>query len=294
MRVLITGAGGQVGREILALSLERVQAEGRTRGQLDITDPRAVRRAVAEVDAVVNCAAYTAVDQAEEDGAAAFAVNATAPGLIAEATADRDIPLIHISTDYVFDGSKRGPYTEDDPVAPLGVYGASKEAGEQAVRTANPNHLILRTAWVYAAHGRNFVRTMLRVGAERDQLKVVDDQHGTPTAAADIAAAIGHLLIRIERGQADWGTYHLTARGSASWYDFARAIFERAAPTTGRRPAIRPIPTSDYPTPAKRPANSVLDCARIDRVWSPPRRPWQDGMAEVVDRLVAAGEGKPA
>ncbi|MCR9257003.1 MAG: dTDP-4-dehydrorhamnose reductase [Alphaproteobacteria bacterium] len=293
MKVLVTGAAGQVGTELLALDGQRgLSFVGRTRADLDITDAEAVRAAVADVDAVVNCAAYTAVDQAEEDRDRAFAVNATAPGLLAAATAARGIPLIHISTDYVFDGTKSGAYGEDDPVAPLGVYGASKEAGEQAVRTANPKHLILRTAWVYAAHGKNFVRTMLRVGATRDALKVVKDQHGTPTAAKDIAAAIADILAKIGDRQSDWGTYHLTARGNATWYDFARAIFDRAAPATGRKPEIAAIPSSEYPTPAKRPENSVLDCAKIDRIWAPPRRPWQDGMADVVDALVAAGEGK--
>lgn len=294
MKVLVTGAAGQVGTELMVLKdvpelpLDLI---GMTRTDLDVSDAAAVAKAVEGVDAVVNCAAYTAVDKAEEEPELAFKINGKAPGILAQATAAREIPMIHISTDYVFDGTKPERYIEEDPVAPLGVYGASKEAGEQAVRAANPKHLILRTAWVYAAHGKNFVRTMLRVGAQRDALNVVDDQHGTPTSAADIADGIVDLLIKIDRGQSDWGTYHLTARGDATWYAFAAAIFDAAAPVTGRKPTVNPIPTSEYPTPAKRPQNSVLSCDALDRVWQVPRRGWDLAMREVVEDLVAAGEG---
>ena len=202
-------------------------------------------------------------------------VNRQGPAHLAAAAAAAGAALIHLSTDYVFDGSGRRPYRANDPVAPLGVYGLSKEAGERAVRTTLARHVILRTAWVYAAHGGNFVRTMLRVGADRDLLRVVDDQRGTPTGAADIADACLTIAARLAhdpRGETA-GTYHYVAAGEASWADLADAIFDHVAPIWGRRPVVERITTADYPTPARRPAYSVLDCDLVARVFAPPRVP---------------------
>jgi dTDP-4-dehydrorhamnose reductase len=297
MKLLVTGAGGQVGRELMqAAPGMGFAVEGHVHATLDIADTDAVTEAVAGARpaVVVNAAAYTAVDKAESETARADAVNRDGAANLAAACAAIGAPLIHISTDYVYDGEKPTPYVEDDPVRPLGAYGRSKEAGERAVRAALDRHLILRTSWVYAAHGQNFVRTMLRLGAERDQLRVVDDQHGAPTAAADIAAAILSIAGRMREGKpVAWGTYHYTAAGETTWCGFARAIFDLSAAATGRRPSVEPIPTSAYPTPARRPKNSRLDCTRIASALTPPRRPWRAGLAEVVAALVAAGEGRP-
>lgn len=289
--ILVTGAGGQVGTELQRRAAAHGQAvAGLARADLDISDRAAVLDAVARLKPalVVNAAAYTKVDKAEEERDAAFAINRDASGHLAEACARQAIPLIHISTDYVFDGTKQGAYVETDPVAPLGVYGASKEAGERAVRERLAAHVIMRTSWVYAAHGGNFVRTMLRLGAERDELRVVADQFGAPTFAGDIADAILTIAGQLIAGKADaYGTYHYTAAGSTSWHGFAEAIFERAGKVWGRRPVVHAIPAADYPTPAKRPANSVLDCARILAAFAVPRRPWQAGLDEVVEALLA-------
>lgn len=300
-RIIATGGGGQVGTELVRrAAANRVDVKALTRADLDITDPVAVRRLLdaERPDVVINAAAYTAVDKAEEDAEAAFAVNRDAPGHIAGACAKRDIALIHISTDYVFDGGKNSAYLESDPVKPLGVYGASKEAGERAVREAIDQHVIMRTSWVYAAHGGNFVRTMLRVGVERDLLKVVSDQTGAPTFAGDIADAALSVARKIttSRDRLDeppaWGTYHYTAKECTTWHGFAEAIFDIAEPVFGRRPIVEAIPTSEYPTPAKRPANSVLDCAKIDTAFAPPRRPWREGLAEVLEELLKETEGE--
>lgn len=289
-RVIATGGAGQVGTELKRRAAANgVDLTALARADLDITDAGAIRACLTEArpDVVINAAAYTAVDKAEDEPELAFAVNRDAPGHIARVCADLDIPLIHISTDYVFNGDKSGAYLESDPVQPLGVYGASKEAGERAVRDALAQHVIMRTSWVYAAHGGNFVRTMLRVGAERDELRVVADQAGAPTFAGDIADAaltIAHAVT--QTAPAPWGTYHYTAREHTTWHGLAEAIFEAAAPALGRRPTVAAIPTSDYPTPAKRPANSVLDCAKIDAAFAPPRRLWREGLAEVLDELL--------
>jgi dTDP-4-dehydrorhamnose reductase len=232
--------------------------------------------------AVVNCAAYTAVDRAESDVVAAWTVNALAPAALASAAAAQNIPILHVSTDYVFDGAKPSAYVEDDPVAPLGVYGASKEGGEQAVRTANPRHIILRTAWVASATGSNFVRTMLRLGAERPELRVVADQIGCPTSADDIARAILKML-----GQTGpYGTYHFVNAGEATWHELAEAVFVRAAAHGRPAPAVEPIATRDYPTPAARPANSRLATAKIERDYGIVPRDWHDAIEDIVDTLV--------
>jgi dTDP-4-dehydrorhamnose reductase len=240
-------------------------------------------------DVVVNAAAYTAVDRAEGDPAAAFRVNAEAPGEIAAACAARNAWLVHYSTDYVFDGSGTRPYREDDPVAPLGVYGASKLAGERAVQASGARHLIFRTAWVYAAHGHNFLRTMLRLAAERDELRVVDDQVGAPTTAGLIAEITARILAR---GPVHSGLWHLVAEGQASWRAFAEAIFAGAHERglLQRIPGVVPIATSDYPTPARRPAYSVLDTSRLQQDFGIRPAAWQDGLGSVLDRMAMGAQ----
>lgn len=281
--ILVTGGTGQVGTALRQLgSRFGVEIVAPAREELDLASPAAIEAAVGSRDwsAVVNCAAYTAVDKAESEADAAYAVNAVAPELLALATAAREVRLLHASTDYVFDGSKPSFYMEDDPVAPLGVYGASKEAGERGVRGANPDHIILRTAWVVSAWGHNFVKTMLRLGAERKQLRVVADQRGCPTSAIDIAGAL--LTIATQGGPA--GTYHFVNAGEASWCALARFVFARA----GMDVDVEAITTDDYPTPAKRPANSRLCTNKLQATFGIRPRPWQDAVGEVVDTLMGA------
>ncbi|MGS7839808.1 dTDP-4-dehydrorhamnose reductase, partial [Stenotrophomonas maltophilia] len=270
MTVLVFGGNGQVGQELLrALTpLGTVVATTRS-GQLpdgsacevaDFGQPDSLPALLDRLQpsVVVNAAAYTAVDRAEQEVDAAFAANAQAPGVIARWCAAQGVPFVHYSTDYVFDGQGTAPYREDEPTAPLGVYGTSKRDGEEAVRAAGGRHLIFRTAWVYASHGANFLRTMLRVGAERDALRVVADQIGTPTPAALIADVTAMAL---QRSPSLSGTWHLTANGQTSWYGFAEAIFAEALAlgVLERVPAVEEITSADYPTPARRPAWSVLD-----------------------------------
>ncbi|MFW6027659.1 MAG: dTDP-4-dehydrorhamnose reductase, partial [bacterium] len=254
MRILLTGANGQLGAELRrSLARKGWTLDAASRQELDITDTSRLEGAFAEChyDLVVNAAAFTAVDRAEAEEAAAFRVNAHAPGHLARLCAEQGTALIHFSTDYVFDGSKPSPWRENDPPCPANAYGRSKEAGEQVIREALGRHIILRTAWLFGAQGGgNFVKTMLRLAAERDELRVVADQHGNPTAAADLAACtagIARRLAESPQGNLPWGTYHCVNRNEASWFEFAQAIVDCAAPMTGRRPPVRPIATSDYP-----------------------------------------------
>lgn len=294
MKLLLLGGNGQVGRELrrslAALGTVTVATRDGVDGDVaaDFMAPDALARLVQEMapDVVVNAVAYTAVDQAESDAKAAFRVNAEAPASIAAACAASGATLVHYSTDYVFDGTGVRPYREDDATAPIGVYGASKLAGEEAIRASGAQYAILRTAWVYASHGKNFLRTMLRVGAERDELRVVADQVGVPTPAAWIADATTALLAHgIERA----GTWNLTATGETSWHGFASAIFEEAVAmgVLEKAPAVLPIPTSDYPTPAQRPAYSVLDIGKLQRDFgiTPPH--WRDGLRAVLGEIAA-------
>lgn len=288
-RILIVGAEGQVGRELMALRHGR-ELVGLGRAGLDIVDPAAARQVVADFrpSLVINAAAYTAVDRAESEPATAFAVNADGPANLAEACARADVPLFHISTDYVFDGTKAEPYREDDPVAPLGAYGESKWQGECAVRDRLDRHLILRVAWVFGAQGGNFVKTMLRLGAERPQLRVVADQHGGPTPAAAIAATLLDLADRTLAGEpAPWGTYHYCGAPATSWHGFAEAIFARAQAMgmLATVPMVEPIATAEYPTPARRPANSVLDCRRLAQVAGIFQPDWRLGLDQVLTAL---------
>ena len=289
MDVLVTGGGGQVGIELLRQPWpEGVRLHAPTRAELDLADPASVARMMASRrwDAVVSSGAYTAVDKAESDVAAAWAVNALAPAILAKAAAGAGAPIVHLSTDYVFAGDKPTPYVEDDPVGPLGVYGASKEGGEQAVRTGNRRHVILRTAWVVSAHRANFLKTMLRLAAERDELRVVDDQRGCPTFAADLAAAVRTIVLRLlHEADAPTGTFHVVGEGEASWAEFAAAIMEALAERGARAARIVPITTAEYPTPARRPANSRLATTRLRECWGIAPRPWRRSLEETLAEL---------
>ncbi|MDR7133839.1 dTDP-4-dehydrorhamnose reductase [Lysobacter niastensis] len=274
MKLLLLGANGQVGHElrrslaplgeVVATTRSGLLDEGIACERFDLADLDAIGHLIERVhpDVVVNAAAYTAVDKAEDEAVAAFLTNAQGPGRLAEACAARGIDLVHYSTDYVFDGQGTRPYREDDPTAPLGVYGESKLAGEQAIVASGVRHLILRTAWVYGLYGQNFLRTMLRVGAERDELRVVADQRGCPTPAWLIADVTAKVL---QQGIATPGVRHLVTAGETSWHGFAEAIFDEAVANGAltRRPVVHAITTADYPTRAQRPAYSVLDCRRL-------------------------------
>jgi dTDP-4-dehydrorhamnose reductase len=288
LRVLAFGGGGQVGFDLARARWPTGFAlRSLGRAEVDVTDRAAVAAAFAREapDLVVNLAAYTAVDRAESEPERAFAVNCGGAGNLARAAAQRRAPLIQLSTDYVFDGTKAGPYREDDAANPLGVYGASKEAGERAVREATSRHVILRTQWVYGVAGTNFVKTMLRLGREREALRVVADQWGSPTAAADLATAVIAIAARVAAGPGAWGTYHYAGAGITNWHGFAEAIFDLAAPRLGRRPEIEPIATADYPTPARRPCNAVLDCGKIERNFGIEPRPWRESLAAMLDEF---------
>ena len=289
MNILVTGGAGQVGLELARHAwAPGVTVDALDRGALDVTDAASIAAALSAkpYGAVINCAAYTAVDKAESEVAAAWRLNALAPALLAEATARAGLPLVQVSTDYVFDGSAREPYRPDDPINPVSVYGASKAAGELAVRTTNPRHAVVRTAWVVSPHRANFVKTMLRLASERDGLKVVDDQAGSPTIAADLAAALATVAVRLASGEGPSGTYHCTNAGETTWCGFARAIVAGSAARGGRSVPVEGIPTSAYPTPARRPANSVLSTATLARDFGTVMRPWTAALDDVLDRLV--------
>ncbi len=287
---LVTGALGQVGQEL------RRHAAGRDaifvdRAALDVTDAAAVARCLAEWKprVVLNAAAYTAVDKAESEPALAFQVNGEAPGHLARACAEIGAALLHLSTDYVFDGSGTRAWREDDLPAPLSVYGASKLAGEQAVQAVLPRHLILRTAWVVSPFRSNFVKTMLRLAAERDELRVVADQFGGPTMAADIAVACWRLAdrIAISHDPAQFGIFHFAGQPHVSWHDFACAIIAESGRHGGRQPRVTAITSAEYPLPAPRPANSRLDGARLERVHGIAAPDWRQSLATLVDELYA-------
>lgn len=255
------------------------------RDRADLTDPAACAAAIAaaEADIVINAAAYTAVDQAEGDPVTARLVNAVAPGAMAQAAAARGLPFLHVSTDYVFDGAGHRPWREDDPTAPLGIYGATKLEGEGLVAAAGGPHVILRTAWVFSAHGKNFVRTMLRLGETRESLGVVDDQRGGPTAAHEIARTLLAIACAFGEGRGRSGIFHFCGQPACSWADFAEAVF--ATSSLPRKPDVRRIATADYPTPARRPANSVLDCTRIRDTYGIGQPDWRTGLRTVVGEL---------
>jgi dTDP-4-dehydrorhamnose reductase len=291
MKILVLGSGGQVGSEVMAASWPSgVAAEGLAHANLDISDRDAVQSAITGAcpDLVVNAAAYTAVDRAETDSEAAFAINRDGAASVAEACARNAAALIHLSTDYVFDGTVRTPYREDVPMAPLSVYGQSKAEGESAVRHHLDRHVIVRTAWVYGLVGRNFVKTMLSLAETRSELRVVADQQGSPTSASEIADVISVIAGRCAIGPIPWGTYHFAGAGVTTWHGFAEAIFELAAPFGVRAPTIIPIATADYPTAARRPAYSVLDCAKLSSAFGVTPRPWRAALAEMLARHLPA------
>jgi dTDP-4-dehydrorhamnose reductase len=278
MKVLLLGSQGQVSRELQQSLQGKVDLQVLGSAQLNLAQSQQIRRQVeaARPALIINAAAHTAVDQAESEPEQAFAINATAPGILAEVAAELGAPLIHYSTDYVFDGCKNTPYDENDAPNPLSVYGRSKLAGEQAIAAVGGAHLILRTSWVYSQYGKNFLLTMQRLLQERDSLNVVSDQIGAPTWAGSIAQASTQLIEHWQNGQAGpWGTYHLTALGETSWYGFADAIAAELRKAGKAVASLQPIPSSDYPTPAIRPRNSRLDCSRLQRDWAVQLPHWQ-------------------
>ncbi len=290
MRILVTGRNGQVAR-CLSEGLAGHQLVFAARPECDLTDFATIETVVAKVqpDAVISAAAYTAVDKAEDEPDTALRINAEAAGVLARAAARIDAPVIHLSTDYVFDGSADRPYREDDAIAPLGIYGKTKAAGEAAIRGEAPRHAILRTAWVYSPFGGNFVKTMLRLAGERDLVSVVADQIGCPTSADDIARGIGAVLSHWQGGAdpGQYGTFHLAGRGETSWADFARAIFAASRQHGGPHAEVEAIASSAWPTRAPRPANSRLDCSRMERRFGFAACPWQEALIPVIRRLVA-------
>jgi dTDP-4-dehydrorhamnose reductase len=290
MKLFLTGGEGQLGTELIRLAAAAgVELAAPSMAAMDLTDPGRVEALFSSFRpaAVINAAAYTAVDRAEAEPQLAFAVNSAAPAHLARLCARAGIPLLHVSTDYVFDGRKRTPYLEEDPVCPLGVYGRSKADGEAAVRREVKEHLIIRTAWLYSLHGVNFLKTVVRLASEREELRIVDDQIGSPTCAADLAEAILAIACRCDRPPPiPWGTYHYCGRGETSWFGLAAHIVAALAARRRIGPVrVAPIPTRDYPTPAARPAYSVLDCSRIQAVFGISTRPWQSGVEMTLDRL---------
>lgn len=283
MKILITGQHGQVSQALQAhlQGLGELMVLGSN--QLDLAKPDQIREQIRahRPDLIINAAAHTAVDQAESEPDAAFAINAIAPGILAQEAKALGIPLIHYSTDYVFDGSKPAPYTEADTPNPLSVYGQSKLAGEQAIAAAGGQYLILRTSWVYSNQGKNFLLTMQRLLQEKPQMRIVADQIGAPTWAGTIAGSTRALIERWLAGEAGkWGIYHLTAQGETSWFGFAQAIGEHLHADGKACAELEAIPSSAYPTPAMRPLNSRLDCSRLQQQWHVSQPHWQDALRE--------------
>ncbi|TNE34770.1 MAG: dTDP-4-dehydrorhamnose reductase [Alphaproteobacteria bacterium] len=280
MKILVTGAKGQVGAALVRQGKDRGhEMIAMDRQSLDITDREANHAAIHcdTPDLVINAAAYTAVDKAEEDEASALAINGAGAENLAHICHEIDIPFLHISTDFVFDGTKEGAYVETDPVAPLSAYGRSKAVGEEMITAIGGRHIILRTAWVFGG-AQNFVSTILRLADERDELNIIDDQTGGPTPAGAIAETLLTIAEQVtEEGFDDWGLYHYCGKPSVTWYGFTKAILE------GRdKPRVNPIPTEDYPTPAERPKNSVLDCSRIRDVFGIEQPDWQAALKDIL------------
>jgi dTDP-4-dehydrorhamnose reductase len=283
--ILITGAGGQVSHELAtADSPHRLVAL--TQQQLDITNPIKIAEAFAsyQPDILINAAAYTQVDLAENEAELAFAINRDGVANLAQACKKLDIPMLHISTDYVFDGSKQGAYKESDPVSALGVYGESKAAGDAVLQATLEQYIILRTSWVFSATGNNFVKTMLRLGKEREALGIVDDQHGCPTSARSIAKVLLNIADRYLQGRViEWGTYHYCNQSETTWFGFAKSIFKQAGGF--EKLQLNVIATSDYPTPARRPQNSVLDCSKLEANFGIEQANWMDELGLVLAQI---------
>ncbi|MBB6305177.1 dTDP-4-dehydrorhamnose reductase [Rhizobium leucaenae] len=292
MRIAVTGKQGQVVTALIERSWQAdVEIVAVGRPELDLADTASIRKTLSAIkpDAIVSAAAYTAVDKAESEEAAAFAINAEGPAAIAEVAEELGIPVVHLSTDYVFPGDKQGVYVETDATGPVSVYGRSKLAGEKAIAAATANHVILRTAWVYSPYGANFVRTMLRLAETRDSLNVVADQRGTPTSALDIADAVIAIAKRLASDPDETlrGVFHLTGSGEATWADFAEAIFAGLKQKTGKTVTVGRITTADYPTPAKRPANSLLSNDKLKQAYGIVLPDWRSSTNIVLDRLLA-------
>jgi dTDP-4-dehydrorhamnose reductase len=290
IRLIVTGRQGQVVTAMLERAPDDIEVAALGRPQLDLADPQSIARAFDDevADVVVNAAAYTAVDKAETEEDLATRINGDGAGRVAEIARALGAPIIHLSTDYVFDGSLDRPYREEDPTNPIGAYGRSKLAGEYAVADANPRYAILRTAWVYSPFGANFVKTMLRLGETRSEVKVVGDQHGAPTSAIDIADTVFEVARQIvaEPSPRKFGVFHVTGADEATWAEFAEAVFSEAT-QYGRAPVkVTPIATAEYPTPARRPANSRLDGARLARDYGITLPPWRQSLQPVVARLL--------
>ena len=293
MNILITGAKGQLGTELLRQSTDRgFSAFPVDLPEVDITSSDPVRAAIHDAGAslVINCAAYTQVDMAESQEMLAYKVNSLGPAILAHVCSEAKIPLIHISTDFVFDGRQQTPYLETDPASPISVYGKSKAAGDAVVEKILNRHIILRTAWLYALHGQNFVRTILKLGAERDTVKVVSDQLGCPTCAVDLAETLLTLAEAIRtQGEIAWGTYHYCGKGVISWHEFAQAILDIAKPYISLKTSqVDPITTDQYPTPAKRPTYSVLNCEKIQNEFGIYPKPWRESLEKMIYLMLAA------
>jgi dTDP-4-dehydrorhamnose reductase len=290
MKVLVTGADGQLGRELVRLGRSvDFEVYGLNRHQLDITNEIKLKQIVADISPslVINAAAYTHVDRAENESDLAYAVNKDGPTYLARYCANNQLKLIHISTDYVFDGTKSRPYQESDPVAPLGVYGRSKAQGEAAIRSILPNHIIVRTAWLYGVYGNNFVKTILKLAAEKPTLQVVADQFGSPTSAEGLAEALLTISNKINANdKIDWGTYHYCCKGITTWHGLAERIIELAAPYAALQTRqVEAITTAEWPTPAKRPPYSALNCTRIKNRFGIDPEPWPQSLKHTIDRI---------
>lgn len=291
MKILITGAQGQVGKELVTIASEQgfsVIAAGRN--ELDITEIKSVNGYIKsqQAELVINAAAYTAVDKAEEEQDIAYAINRDGAANLASVCNDNNIPLLQISTDYVFDGTKKEAYNESDNTSPLGVYGISKWQGEEAIRQALPQHIILRIAWVFGTQGNNFVKTMLRLAKERDELNVVADQFGGPSPAKDIAKTLVALAKQYQKNKTlEWGTYHYCGTDKTSWCEFSKEIFKQAKDhgLIEKEIKVNAITTAEYPTPAKRPANSMLDCSKIKNTFGIEMPSWKDALNKVLTEL---------
>jgi dTDP-4-dehydrorhamnose reductase len=297
MRLAVTGKNGQVVSALLALASAELEIVALGRPELDLAQPETVLKALRDVkpDAVVSAAAYTAVDKAESEPDIAFAVNRDGARAVAQAASDLGIPLIHLSTDYVFDGAKDTAYVESDPTAPTSVYGRSKLEGERAVSEATDNYVVLRTAWVYSEYGNNFVKTMLRLSENRDEINVVADQFGCPTSANDIAAAVVTIARKLVEDSSTplRGVFHLCGSGEINWANFAKQIFAFSAETGGKSIVVNDITTAQYPTPARRPANSRLDCSKLEEVYGIKLPSWQTSTRAVVTALAQSKKETP-
>ena len=290
-RILILGKNGQLGRELWQRAIQKgFEILAYDRSDLDITDYSGLIHKIRGLDLslVINAVAYTAVDKAEEEPGQAYAVNRDGPAALASICHEKNIPLLHISTDYVFDGSKDRPYLETDKIQPLGVYGKSKAAGEEEIRKQLKEHIILRTSWLYGIHGNNFVKTMIRLGKERDKLRIVGDQFGCPTFATDLAEAILSIAGRIQNNlNIEWGTCHYCGKDKVSWYEFAKKIFEIARIYENFRvKEIEPISTAEYPVPARRPANSVLDCSLLSKIYGTEFFSLHDSLNRMLEKIL--------